>query len=125
MTIEWKAWCRAQDDLTVRSDEVTVTLPGQRAHRVTIAHVDGGLVLTARVCTGATVSSLEEPELLVWERNRVAQLVGFRIDKHDVLLGESWVPEAGLTAEELVFYVRHLAAESDRFEALLTGRDVE
>jgi hypothetical protein len=109
----------------VRGDEVTVTLPGQRTHRVTVEHADDGLVLRARVCTRATLSSLEEPELLVWERNRATQLVGFRIDKHDVVVGESWVPDAGLTADELLFYVRHLAAESDRFEALLTGDDVE
>lgn len=122
---EWKAWCRTAPDLTVRGDVVEVKLPDGRTHRVTVAAHADGLELTARVATRGAVSEVDEPELLVWERNRVTQLVGFRIDKHDLLLGEAWVPEAGLTAEELLFYVRHLAAECDRLEALLTGEDAE
>jgi hypothetical protein len=122
---EWKAWCRACDDLAVRGDLVEVALPDGRAHRVSVEQTGHGLTLTARVATRGAVAAIEEPELFVWERNRVTQLVGFRIDKHDLLLGESWVPESGLTADELVFYVRHLAAECDRLEALLTGADVE
>ena len=41
------------------------------------------------------------------------------------MLGEAWVPSAGLTAEEFRVYVHTVAAESDRFEQQLTGLDKE
>lgn len=125
MPNEWKAWCRAESDLTVRGDVVEVKLPDSRSHRVTVESGDDGLTLTARIATRGAMANVDDAELLVWERNRATQLVGFRIDKLDLLIGEAWVPAAGLTAAELVFYVRHLAAECDRLEALLTGLDVE
>ena len=31
------------------------------------------------------MAGVEDPEVLVWTRNRVTQLVGFRLDKHDLL----------------------------------------
>jgi len=52
-------------------------------------------------------------------------LMGFRIDRRGRLVGEAWVPKAGLTGEEFQLYVRHLAVEADRFEYGLTGRDSE
>jgi hypothetical protein len=52
-------------------------------------------------------------------------LVGFRIDRQHRLVGEAWIPKAGLVAEEFQLYVRMLAAECDRFEYALTGKDVE
>lgn len=122
---EWKAWCRAIEDLSVRSDAIDVALPDGRGHRVTVGTTSGGWSLTARVATRGAMAGVDDPEVLVWTRNRVTQLVGFRLDKHDLLIGESWVPVDGLTADEFVFYVRHLAAECDRLEALLTGADVE
>lgn len=122
---EWKSWCRAEADLTVRGDGVDVELPDGRAHRVKVGATAGGWALTARVATRGAMAGVDDPEVLVWTRNRVTQLVGFRLDKHDLLIGESWVPAAGLTGDEFVFYVRHLAAECDRLEALLTGADVE
>jgi hypothetical protein len=41
------------------------------------------------------------------------------------LIAEAWIPKAGLTAEEFQLYVRTVALESDRFEYVLTGKDVE
>ena len=125
MMSEWKAWCRKHDGLAVRGDLIEVALPDGRSHRVAVAPTEGGWMFTARVATRSALAELEEPELFVWQRNRATQLVGFRIDRHDLLIGESWVPSAGMTEDELVFYVRHLAAECDRLEALLTGADVE
>lgn len=122
---EWKAWCRGQPDLAVQGDLVEVALPDGRVHRVTVTSAVDGLTLTARVATRAAMADHAEPELLVWQRNRVTQLVGFRFDKHDLLVGECQVPSPALAADELLFYVRHLAAECDRFEALLTGADTE
>ncbi len=123
--IEWKAWCRSEPDLTVRGDVVEVRLGDGRSHRVTVAPDADGLTLTSRVATRGIVAGVDDIELRVWERNRVTLLVGFRIDKLDLLLGEAWVPATGLTADELRFYVRHVAAECDRLETLLTGEDLE
>ena len=61
----------------------------------------------------------------IWKRNRATQLVGFRIDDRSRLVAEAWVLKIGVTPEEFQLYVRTVAKESDRFEFLLTGRDVE
>jgi hypothetical protein len=122
---DWKTWCRGVRDLTVDGDVVEVQLPGERVHRVTIADAPRALMLQARIATRGTLDQLSEPELYVWTRNRTAQLVGFRIDKHDRLIGEAWVPKDGLVPDELVFYLRTVAADCDRLEALLTGEDKE
>ena len=58
-----------------------------------------------------------------WLRNRAISLVGFSIDKKRRLIGEAWVPKAGLTAEEFRLYVRKIASGCDRFEHQLTGED--
>ena len=59
----------------------------------------------------------------VWQRNRRLMLVGMRFDKQGRLVGESWVPKAGLVGDEFLVYLRTLARECDRFEFQLTGED--
>ena len=51
------------------------------------------------------------------------ELVGFRIDARGRLIGEAWVPKAGVTSSEFTSYLRAVAAECDRFEYQLTGSD--
>ena len=86
---------------------------------------DDDYLISAFVVRQAVVSSIMELPLQAWIRNRATQLVGFRVDRQGRLRAEAWVPKAGLTAEEFQLYVRRVAAESDRFEYLLTGRDIE
>jgi hypothetical protein len=125
MASDWKAMCDAAD-LSVSGTEVTVTFPDQRSHRVTVSDVGDEYQLTAIVARPATVrASGESLSLDTWLRNRAVNLVGFRIDTKDRLVSEAWVPKAGLSAEELRFYLRAIAIESDRYEYALTGRDVE
>jgi hypothetical protein len=50
--------------------------------------------------------------------------VGFRFDHRDRLIGECILPLAGLDAEEFALCARAVAAECDRYEYLLTGKDV-
>jgi hypothetical protein len=71
------------------------------------------------------VRDVTELPLRVWRHNRAAQLVGFRIDTPGRVYAEGWVAKAGLTAEDFQFVLRRVAAESDRFEFILTGKDVE
>lgn len=119
---EWKPWCVA-DDLQVREDTVHVSLPDGRGHRVRVDELNDGYRLTARVASSAVIGSMRQPELEVWLRNRSLQLVGFHIDRHGRLLGEARVPRAALEGDEFRLYLRTLAAECDRLEALLTGAD--
>jgi hypothetical protein len=81
--------------------------------------------LSAVVVRQRTVASLPELPVHTWLRNRAVPLVGFRIDRRNRLVGEAWIPKAGLTAEEFQLYVRTVAIECDRFEYLLTGQDIE
>lgn len=122
---DWKAWCRGRSDISIEGNVVTVRLGGDRAHRVEVDRTADGWALRARIASGAALNRLDEPELFVWERNRTSQLVGFRITNHDRLIGEAWIPDEGLTADEFNLYVHTVAAECDRLEALLTGEDQE
>ena len=58
-----------------------------------------------------------------WERNRLSDLFGFTYDQRGRLIGESWLPMDGLTAEEFGIYVRELARISDWHEFRLAGID--
>jgi len=111
--------------MVVRGAEVTVDLPDGRRHRVSVDELDDGIRLTGRIATRGAIERLDSPELVIWLRNRTVPLVGFHFDKHGSLVGEARAPRVGLDADELCFYVRTVAAECDRLEALLTGEDVE
>lgn len=124
MRPELVRWCRSAG-LEVSGDAVEVRFDDERRHRVQVHDEGDALRLVAVVARPAVVLALDSPALLAWRRNRSTQLVGFRLDERGRLVGESWVPRAGLTGEELAFYVQRVAAECDRLEYLLTGRDVE
>lgn len=123
MEADWTGYCRSHD-LAVREPDVEVAVR-HRKHIVTVE--DGGDVyhLSAIVVRQAVVNSVPDLPLNVWLRNRGTTLVGFRIDQRGRLVGEAWVPKVGLTSEEFQLYLRNLAAECDRLEHVLTGRDVE
>ena len=65
----------------------------------------------------------EDPHLQAWGRNRFSDLVGFKIDHAGRLVGEAWVPLAGLDGEEWSLYVNAVARACDRVEYLLSGGD--
>jgi hypothetical protein len=107
-------------------DEATVEVAFHegRRHRVTVEEFGEEYRLTALVARRRDVAGLHNLPMQVWLRNRGTALVGFRIDWGGAVMGEAWVPKAGLTAEEFQVYVRAVATESDRFEYALTGKDV-
>ena len=118
---EWRTWCVAED-LSVTADVVEVLVGRSRAHRVKVVeHADAFRLIGTVV--GSRLSGLDDLELDVWQRNRRLILVGLRFDEQDRLVGESWVPKAGLTKDEFLVYVRTLARECDRYEFQLTGQD--
>jgi hypothetical protein len=86
---------------------------------------EGEEYLLAAVVTRQAVPLLSDLPVQAWLRNRGTSLLGFRIDRRRRLVAEAWVPKVGLTAEEFQMYLRAVAAEADRFEYSLTGKDQE
>jgi hypothetical protein len=96
-----------------------------RQHRVYCLTEERGWRLKSIVARAAALANIDDVPLRAWRKNRATKLVGFRVDERGRLLGEAWVPRAGITAEEFQLYVRTVAAESDHLEHVLTGADRE
>ena len=124
MAADWVRLCRA-NDLTINEPHVDVRFGDERRHRVSVQDDGEAYLVSGFVVRRATVTSIPNLPIQAWIRNRATQLVGFRIDRQLRLVAEAWVPKAGLTSAEFQLYVRKVAAECDRFEYLLTGRDIE
>ena len=122
--IDWRKLCVGARDVQIEGDAVVVTLGRERQHRVDVESKSDAVELRAVVARRAVVEQ-ENPVLAAWHRNRAVSLVGFRLDERGRLVGESWVPNAGLTADEFLVYVRGIAAACDLFEFQLTGKDRE
>ena len=102
-----------------------VRFANERTQRVSVSDAGDRYELSSIVARPAAVAEVPDAAMRAWRRNRSTHLVGFRIDKRGRLVGEAWAPKVGLTAAEFRFHVRQIARESDRFEFVLTGRDVE
>ena len=122
---DWLQFCRGAADVSVDADGVQVIASNQRRHRVGVRETADTYELTGVVARPAALSAVSDVPLRAWRRNRGMQLVGFRIDHRGRLVGEAWVPKAGLGREEFLTYVRRVAAECDLFEYHLTGKDRE
>jgi hypothetical protein len=121
---EWTRLC-AGDGLSLDGDAIEVKLSGERRHSVSVRDAGTVYELQSVVVRPGVVRQLGDVPLRAWRRNRSSQLVGLKVDQRGRLVGEAWVPKAGLSAEEFQSYVRRVAAECDRFEYLLTGADSE
>ncbi len=124
MPSDWAAFCRVRD-LVVGGDTIDVRLPDGRHQKIRVLEVTGGWRLITVVARPAALERAGSPAMKAWAANRGDQLTGFRLDEGGRMVGEVWVPRAGLTADEFRLCVRALAVDSDRFEHVLTGRDVE
>src|SRR5258708_38648566 len=122
MTADWRDYCHFKD-LQLTGDTVLVSLPGGRAHQVSVSDEADAYRLSSVVVRASIASTIDNLAAYAWERNRATELVGFRIDRKGRLVGESWVPKPGLTASEFYVYVHTVATEADRFEYQLTGAD--
>ena len=124
MIDSWLPLCDAPD-FAASDPHVDVTFADGRTHRVTVEDQTDAYFLSGFVVRQSIVGALPDLPIQTWLRNRTVSLVGFRIDRRGRLVGEAWLPKAGLTANEFQLYVRTIAVECDRFEYLLTGRDAE
>lgn len=124
MPAKWQQLCRAKD-FVVEGDKIDVRFTDERRHFVQVVEHEGHYELRTIVARRKALEHVADPALKAWRRNRSLALVGFQVDPNGRIVGASWVPKAGLTAPEFEMYVRTVARESDRFEFLLTGADVE
>jgi hypothetical protein len=123
--IEWQQFCRGAEGVTINRDGIDVISPNARRHRVRVRETADSYDLIAVVARSAALQDVPDAPLRAWRRNRGMQLVGFRTDPKGRMVGEAWVPKAGLGREEFLLYVRRVAAECDEFEFHLTGKDLE
>ncbi|MEZ4222321.1 MAG: YbjN domain-containing protein [Polyangiaceae bacterium] len=124
MADDWVRLCRGRE-FDLSPPEICVHFADGRAHRVQVEERLDAYHLSAVVVRRAVVESLPDLPIKIWRRNRESTLVTYRIDQKRRLVGEAWVPRAGVTPEEMQLYVRTLAEECDRLEYLLTGKDRE
>lgn len=85
--------------------------------------VDGTLRLVTIVLRPSRAAEADFSHFKCWERNRLSELVGFRMGSRGDVLAETWVPMEGLTPEVLKIYIEQLALASDRLEHQLSGED--
>jgi hypothetical protein len=125
MAADWVRFCGRAGDLAVSDPYVDVMFGDGRRHRVTVKDDGDSYLISGYVARQALVTSVPDLPAWAWTRNRVTQLVGFRIDRRLRLVGEAWLPKEGITREEFQLFLRRVAYECDRFEYLLSGRDAE
>lgn len=123
--IEWRKLCGGASDVIQDASGLTVHFSNGRRQRLDVRETDGAIELRGIVVRRALADQLEDATLAAWERNRASSLVGFRTDDRGRIVGEAWVPTAGLTKTEFLYYIRTIAAACDLFEFQLTGYDHE
>ena len=122
--IDWKKFCYARD-ISIDGDKIKVTFNDGRKHILRAEERDGEFRVWAIIARQAIVAGQKDLQLRIWQRNHASKLVSYRIDGKGRFIGEAWVPKAGLTPYEFRLYVRTVAAECDRLEYLLTGKDLD
>ena len=122
MRAEWKQLLRGPQ-FRVQGDSVDVDLHDRRRHGVQVVDAEDAWELQAVVASRALVEQSGDLQVRLWLMNRASELVSYRIDQRGRLIAEGWLPKPGTTADEFQLHVRTLAAEADRLEFLLTGKD--
>ena len=129
MTADWRQLARRAGFSLSRDDTTIVDLEGGARQAVEFVEDEGGKTVRASsiIATRRIVSDAAgdvSPWRYAWSRNRLSDLVGFTIDSHRRLVGETWIPLVGTTPEEFKLYVRELARVCDWHEFRLTAQDL-
>ncbi|MBW3565420.1 MAG: hypothetical protein KY459_11900 [Acidobacteria bacterium] len=96
----------------------------QRNQVVHVEREEDHLRIWSVVVPPRVAREIDDLDLRLWEANRFRELIGFTVDRRGRIIGEAFVPAAGLTEDEWSVYVETLATSCDRLEYVLTGRDV-
>lgn len=124
MASDWRRFCERKG-YSLEGDFVEVSLGDDRKHRVGIREDGDHLLLSATVLKPSAAREIKNLSMRAWLRNREVQLIGFRIDAKDRLIGEARLLMEGVTKAEFHLYLDTLAIEADRLEYALTGEDRE
>jgi hypothetical protein len=119
---DWNVFCRTKG-FVVDGEAINVQLADARSHRIYVSNHKDEYLIFGLIARPSLVRKLDDPMFVTWMRNRNSELVSFRINHKECLIGEAWVPKAGLTSEEFQLYVRTVAVDCDRLESILTGKD--
>lgn len=122
MSADWKVLTK-RAGLPVTGTSITVSF-GDRNHVVEVDDSSADAIRLTSVVVRAR-NAPDDAALQCWKMNRYRELVGFKVADRGRVIGECWVPRAGLTAEEWIIYVEALARSCDRLEYLWTGKDWE
>jgi len=122
MASNWKVFC-GRSDFKISGEGIQVILEGGRYQIVEVEASDELIYFHSVVAKAAVVTALENASLRAWQRNREIPIVAFRVDQRGRMVGEAWIPTAGLTRDEFQIAVKTMAIECDRFEFQLTGTD--
>lgn len=122
MASEWQWMCKGRN-FEVEDESVNVRFESGRTHSVQVKATEDGFEFQAIVARARMIEDPAKLQIQIWMCNRTAQLVGFRLDGRGRVVASGWVPKAGASAEEFQRVLHRVAAESDRLEFLLTGRD--
>jgi hypothetical protein len=120
----WEKLANAKD-IVIEPKGILVRFADGRSHRVMVIDQPDYWCLRGLIVRQASMAFDPEPLLAAAIRNRQLRLCGLSVDERKNLWGQCLVPKAGLDADEFQLCARHLAAECDRLEYLLTGRDRE
>jgi hypothetical protein len=123
MSADWRKLSRSSK-LETTADAIYVKFQDGRKQVVSVDEPTSGQIRIWSVVAGRdVVRGLTRTNIRAWVRNRLTELVGFKVNDRGQLIGEVSVPIAGLKKREWEFYVRGLARACDRFEYVLTGLD--
>ncbi len=122
------AGCKYRGGLHAESEPgaIQVAFPNRRGQKIRYQRRGEHCLFTSRVATEGHLKHLSWSEISreILLRNRLTEVVAFGVRNwHSV---EAWVEQRASTlrTDKLKFYVAHLAREADRFEFLLTGKDI-
>jgi hypothetical protein len=122
MATDWRKYCHARE-LWVEAEGVNVSLDTNRKHFVRVTEAEDLIHLNSLVAHPSATSRFEFAALRAWQKNRALSIVSFRVDEKGRMIGEAWIPTAGLTPEEFLLSLQTVATECDRFEFQITGED--
>ena len=109
--------------LQIDGEGIRATAGKGREQFVEVDMTDDGFLVWSKVLPPRYVRALPDLATTIFTVNRLSELVCFRIDHRDWLVGEAWVPYDGLTVREWQFYVQKVATVCDRMEHVLAGVD--